>query len=78
MDRMGSMTDHVRVTIDLGTVARNLRTADGGCAGEGTARHFLQHAGFTPAPDGTWVAPRAKLRQLNYGEVIAVRRFTDA
>ena len=66
------ITERVRVTIDLGRVAGNLRTADGQAAGEETARSFLKYTGFAPDPHGRWVGPRAQLGRFNPGEVIGV------
>ena len=68
---MGTM-DRVKVTIDLGRVAMNLRTSGGGSADEGTAKSFLRYAGFNPGEDGTWVGPRSGLQRLNHSEVVRV------
>ena len=65
-------TDRVRVKIDLGRVADNLRTSDGNSAGESIARLFLSHAGFDPELDGTWVGPRSGLLRLNHSEIVGV------
>jgi hypothetical protein len=71
-------TDHVRLTIDLSRVARNLRLADGQAVGEETARSFLRYAGFDPDPHGKWVGPRAQLGRFNPGEVIGVEPLVAA
>jgi len=65
-------TDRVRLTINLEQVAKNLRTPDGNTVGEGTARSYLQHVGFTPDTGGTWVGPRSGLGRLNYSEVVRI------
>ena len=70
-------TERVKVTIDLDRVAKNLRTADGSGVGEGTAKSFLQYAGFHPESDGTWVGPRTELRRFNPGEVVGVEPLRD-
>jgi hypothetical protein len=65
-------TEPVKVTVDLDRVAKNLRAPGGGGVGEETARSFLHYVGFKPQRDGTWVGPRAGLRQFNPGEVVGV------
>ena len=65
-------TERVRVIIDLGRVAHNLRPADGGEADAGTAEAFLRKAGFNPDEHGAWLGTRAGLRLLNYSEVVRV------
>ncbi len=62
----------VKVKIDLGKVAANLRTADGASVGEGTVRSFLIHAGFNPTADGAWVGRRGGLHRLNHSEVVGI------
>lgn len=69
-----STTDRVRVTIDLNRVADNLRFGQTP-AGPDVARTFLQHAGFRPETDTTWLATRAELRHLNHSEVVRVEQL---
>jgi len=65
-------TDHVRLTIDLEQVAKNLRTPDGSSVGQGTAKCYLRQVGFSPDAGGTWIGPRAALGRLNHSEVVRI------
>ena len=66
------MNEQVKVTIDFAPGRRRPPHRLGAASWGGTARSFMQYAGFSPDQDGTWIGPRTGLLRLNHSEVLAV------